>query len=190
MNYSDNHFSFDCADAVVIRERIGNLLLGAVTVGESPQVTLRREGESYYLDFVLAAPIEPVIDTALDGQSGNPVANAAIHAALDGLEGRLLDRMAICGRGKRIAKSASDTVMTLDANAFYVFPTMASLSLSLATPADGTLTNEYRFRFTSGSTATSLSLPSSIKGDMSIEANHVYEVSIVDDYLTYQVWEV
>ena len=190
MNYSDNHFSFDCADAVVIRERIGNLLHGTVAVGESPKVTLRREEENYYLDFVLAAPIEPVIDTALDEQSGNPVANAVIHAALDGLEGTLLDRITLCGRGKRIAKSASDTVMTLDANAFYVFPTMTSLSVSLADPADGTLTNEYRFRFTSGSTPTSLSLPSSIKGDMSIEANHVYEVSIVDNYLTYQSWEV
>ena len=89
-----------------------------------------------------------------------------------------------------ITKTFSDTVIELSPNTFYVFPEMASLSITFYDPISLDIVNEYKFRFISGATATTLSLPSTIVGDITIEANKVYEISIVDNYLVYQSWAV
>lgn len=80
--------------------------------------------------------------------------------------------------------------VALKPNSFYVFPTAYSLSVTLAAPSDTSVVNEYKFRFTSGATATTLTLPSGVIGDITIEANKVYEISIIDNYLVYQSWAV
>lgn len=84
----------------------------------------------------------------------------------------------------------SDQIATLEPNKLYVFPEMASLEISLGGTLDNSIMQEYTFRFTSGATATTLVLPSTVIGDITIEANTVYEVSIVDNYLMYQSWAV
>ena len=89
-----------------------------------------------------------------------------------------------------ITKTSSDTVIELSPNMFYVFPEMASLSITFSDPISLDIVNEYKFRFISGATATTLALPSTIVGDITIEANKVYEISIVDNYLVYQSWAV
>lgn len=70
----------------------------------------------------------------------------------------------------------------LQPNTYYVFGECVSLVLALAEPMSG-IFNEYLFRFTSGVTPTSLSLPESVKwsGDSSIEASKTYIVSIIDN---------
>lgn len=81
----------------------------------------------------------------------------------------------------RVEKTADDTTVSLDPNTLYVFPEMTSLSISLNTPKDTTIVNEYHFIFESGATATTFSLPSSLKVDAySIDANKIYEVSILE----------
>ena len=90
----------------------------------------------------------------------------------------------------RVVKTASDTDSELLSNVFYVFPEMAALSVTLAAPSDTSVVNEYRFRFTSGETATTLTLPASVIGDISVEPNTVYEISVIDNYLVYQSWAV
>ena len=92
----------------------------------------------------------------------------------------------------RVAMTASDTTPTLDPNKLYVFPEMASLTPTLNTPSDATILNEYHFMFTSGATATTLTLPASVlqPDGFSVEANHVYEVSIVENCMTAQGWAV
>ena len=93
----------------------------------------------------------------------------------------------------RIAMTASDTAVTLEANKLYVFPEMASLEITLAAIADSTAVHAYHFRFTSGASATS---PFTIPGAVSqpdgftVDANHVYEVSILENCMTVQSWEV
>lgn len=68
-------------------------------------------------------------------------------------------------------------------NVFHVWGTVTSLSITLATPTDSSIMNEYLLQFTSGSTATSFSTPSTVVwvSEPSIEANKTYQVSIVNN---------
>ena len=82
--------------------------------------------------------------------------------------------------------TAEDTTVTLQPNVLYVFPEMATLTVTLATPANTAIANEYHFFFTSGATATVFSLAaadgSTIYSDAySIDANMRYEVSVLDN---------
>ena len=92
---------------------------------------------------------------------------------------------------ERIEKLTTDTTVTLEPNKLYIFPEMASLTYTLAEPADASVANEYHFVFKSGSTATELVHPSTVNvGNFSIDANKVYEVSILEGLLTSQNWSV
>mgnify|MGYP005794706241 CR=1 FL=1 len=86
--------------------------------------------------------------------------------------------------------TTGDTTVTLQPNTLYVFPEMATLAITLATPSNTAVANEYHFFFTSGATATTLTLPDGIVSDMSVEANRRYEASIMDGYLAWTSWEV
>ena len=74
----------------------------------------------------------------------------------------------------------TNTVVTLQPNILYVFPEMASLTVTLGTPTDSDVANEYHFFFTSGATATTLTLNDVLSDAYSIEANMKYEVSILE----------
>lgn len=80
---------------------------------------------------------------------------------------------------------------TIDPNKFYVFPNPGQIDIVFGAAQTGVV-NEYHFRFTSGSTATELSLPGSviIPDDFDVAANTVYEVSIIDNYMVYSSWAV
>lgn len=92
----------------------------------------------------------------------------------------------------RVVMTSADASPTLQPNRLYVFPEMASLSVALAAPTDGTIVNEYHFRFTSGAAATTLTIPGTVAqpDGFAVEANQVYEVSIVDGCMTAQGWAV
>ena len=96
---------------------------------------------------------------------------------------------AVANKADKIAEvnhGTSDTTFALTPNVFHMWGTVSSLALTLATPTDATIVNEYMFQFDSGSTATTLSLPATIDwaescGTLTVEANKTYQVSIVDD---------
>ena len=92
----------------------------------------------------------------------------------------------------RIAMTASDAAPTLEPNKLYVFPEMASLTPTFAAPSDNTIVNEYHFMFTSGAAATTLTIPATIRQPegFTVEANHVYEISILEGSMTAQGWAV
>lgn len=91
----------------------------------------------------------------------------------------------------RIEKQTTDTTAALDPNKLYVFPQMTNLAVTLAAPTDNNIVNEYHFVFQSGATPTTLTLPGTVKtGDFKVEANKVYELSIMESCLTWQSWEV
>ena len=91
----------------------------------------------------------------------------------------------------RVEKTASDTTTEIEPNKLYVFPEMASLTYTLATPEDTSIANEYHFVFRSGTTATELVHPTGVNtGNFTVDANKVYEVSILDGLLTSQNWSV
>lgn len=87
---------------------------------------------------------------------------------------------------ERIEKLATDTTVTLEPNKLYVFPEMTSLTYTI-----GEGTGEIHFIFKSGATATRVVHPSNVNiGSFSVDANKVYEVSILDGLLTSQNWSV
>ena len=92
----------------------------------------------------------------------------------------------------RIEKTASDTTVELEPNKLYVFPEMASLTYTLAAPADTSIANEYHFVFRSGATATELVHPAivSVPDGSTVDKNKVYEISILEGCMAYQSWAV
>ena len=75
----------------------------------------------------------------------------------------------------------SDTTFILTPNTFHVWGEVTTLDLDLGIETEG-IANEYLFQFTSGSTATSLSLPDSIKwtNEPNIGTNKIYQISILN----------
>lgn len=82
-----------------------------------------------------------------------------------------------------VLHGTGDTTFTLTPNTFHRWGEVSYLSLTLATPSDSTIYNEYMFEFVSGSTATTLLLPDTLKwvAEPSIEAGHTYQCSIVNN---------
>lgn len=90
---------------------------------------------------------------------------------------------------ERIDMSASDTSVSLKPNKLYVFPEMAELTINFLQARVITY-REYHFIFKSGATPTVLTLPEGVVSDLAVEANRIYEVSIIDNYLAWTSWAV
>lgn len=90
---------------------------------------------------------------------------------------------------EKVPMSSADTMVTLQTGKLYVFPEMSELTIQLQQTRIDTY-KEYHFIFRSGATATVLTLPESVKSDMAVEANRIYEVSIVDNLLAWTSWVV
>ena len=76
----------------------------------------------------------------------------------------------------------NDTTFALTPNVLHVWGEVAALNLTLAAETSGVV-NEYMAQFTSGTTATVLTLPETVKyiGDDTIEADKTYQVSIINN---------
>lgn len=82
--------------------------------------------------------------------------------------------------------SQTASAVSIEPNVLNLWGEMAALTITLATPTDNTIMNEYLIQFTSGSTATILSLPSSVEwaescGSLSVKASKTYQISIVNN---------
>ena len=86
------------------------------------------------------------------------------------------------GAYAEVNHGTSDTTFALTPNTFHVWDEVASLTLTLGSETSG-VANEYLFQFTSGATATSLTLPDDIKwandSAPTIAENMIYQVSIL-----------
>lgn len=76
-----------------------------------------------------------------------------------------------------------DTTFTLTPNVLHKWGRVTSLTLALEAPADTTVANYYMLQFTSGSTATTLSFPDTVRWitAVRIEADKTYQVSIFEN---------
>lgn len=92
----------------------------------------------------------------------------------------------------RIEKLSTDTAVELEPNKLYIFPEMSELTITMAEPSDTGIANEYHFVFQSGATATALSIPDTINipSGFTVDANKIYEISIMESCLCTQSWEV
>lgn len=81
-----------------------------------------------------------------------------------------------------VVESAT-TTLEIQPNKFYKFGEVSSLNITLAAITDTSVLNEFMFEFVSGSTATTLTLPSSVKWleTPTIESNKIYQCSIVNN---------
>ncbi len=82
---------------------------------------------------------------------------------------------------KVVAQSAS--TVTIQPNVLNVWGEVESLDITLAEPTDGTIVNEYMVQFTSGATATTLTLSNTIKwmATPNIQPNKTYQLSIINN---------
>ena len=123
--------------------------------------------------------------------SGNKTSSAlGLQAALvSGTNIKTINGSSILASGNLALKpeipvvSTQETTLTLDPNKFYSFGEVGSLTLTLNTPADATIYNEYMFEFDSGTTPTTLNLPNTVTfpSTPTIEANKTYQVSILNN---------
>ena len=89
----------------------------------------------------------------------------------------------------QIDHGTADTTYVLPPNEFHTWGEVAELNL-IFSEGDSGKANEYIFSFDSGATATVLTLPETVVSDLVVEANRHYEVSIVNNYLTWTSWAV
>lgn len=88
----------------------------------------------------------------------------------------------------RVDHGTSDTTFQLPPNEVHKWGEVATLTLTLGPETTG-VENVYVFRFQSGDTATVLSLPETVKTDLVVEPNMIYECSISDDLMSFDEWE-
>lgn len=146
-------------------------------------------------NYLTEIPSEYVTETELNGKKlPNPhklTFEGSVTAEYDG-SGAVSVVIPETGNVERVEKLASDTTVDILPNKLYVFPEMANLTVTLGAVSDEKIVNEYHFVFKSGATPTVLSIPQTVHtpSSFSVLANTVYEVSIMENCMTYQSWEV
>lgn len=146
-------------------------------------------------NYLTEIPSEYITETELNGKKfPNPhklTFEGSVTAEYDG-SGAVSVVIPKTGIVERVEKLASDTTVDILPNKLYVFPEMTNLSITLGTISDSKIVNEYHFIFKSGATPTVLSIPQTVNtpSSFSVLANTIYEVSIMENCMTYQNWEV
>lgn len=81
-----------------------------------------------------------------------------------------------------VNNGTSNTTATIQPNTLYIWGEVTRLNITLATPTDDTIQNEYHFFFESGDAATTLSLPNTVLWDEEpvIFSNTKYEVIVIN----------
>ena len=129
-------------------------------------------------------PTIPTVPTKLPNPQALTITYGGKAHTYDGSEAIAIT-IETCGI-ERIEKLATDNTVTLEPNKLYVFPEMESLTYTI-----GEGTGDVHFIFKSGVTATRVVHPAGVNiGNFSIDANKVYEVSILEGLLTSQNWSV
>lgn len=150
--------------------------------------TLKAEHISHLEEGILGA------EKAIPKKLANPnslIFTGAVTESYDGSEEVTVNIPQSGGSSDTPRIETSSATQELEPNKLYVFPEMESLSYTLKAPENTSVVNEYHFIFTSGETATELVHPLGVKiGGFTVDANKTYEVSILENLLTAQSWEV
>ena len=169
----------------------GVVVLTAGDVGALPsstQIPTRTSQLNNDSDFQTGAQVQSAIAASAELPSVSASDNGKFLRVVSGAWAA----QAVPFQTPRVAMTSADTTPTLNPNTFYVFPEMASLTPTLAMPTENTIVNEYHFMFTSGATATTLTIPSTVSepSGFSVEANTTYEVSIMENCMLANSWAV
>lgn len=117
----------------------------------------------------------PIVNTATVGQT---IRVSAVDENGQPTEWEAVDM----GKSAYTVIAMEDASAEIAPNTYYKWGEIAALSITLAEPADATITNEYCFEFASGETATTLTVPGTVKWvqEPIIEAGKTYQVSILN----------
>lgn len=88
----------------------------------------------------------------------------------------------------QVDHGTADTTFELPPNEIHTWGEVVSLTLTLGAETEA-IANVYVFSFESGDTATVLSLPESVKTDIVVEPNMIYECSIRGGLMSFDEWE-
>lgn len=118
-------------------------------------------------------PVETIVDTSMSSTSTNPVQNKIIKAYIDNAVVTPVE-------------SVTSTSKSIEPNKYYKWTSaMSSLTITLATPTNTSILNNYMFEFTTSSSGCTLNVPSTVKwanGEApTIEASKTYQVSIINN---------
>ena len=131
------------------------------------------------------------VDAALSATSENPVQNKAITSKINQMDLQLGELDTAVGdkedQAIGITVSGATPTITPIRNRIYTCGDVASLTISNP-PANGA----YSIVFTSGATATDLSIPPELKmpDGFSVEANRLYEINVLANRAVAGSWAV
>ena len=98
--------------------------------------------------------------------------------------GYLTQHQDISGKADKVyVQTPAQTTLSINPNIYYSFGEVLNLNITLTTPTDNTIYNEYMFEFDSGTISTTLTLPNTVKWleTPTIETNKTYQCSIVNN---------
>lgn len=124
------------------------------------------------------------VDTAISTSSTNPVQNKAIGEALTGVA------LALAGKENAIVtEEVSGATPTITPVAGHAYECGELTSLTISNPP---ATGAWSIVFTSGSTATTTTIPGTILGLESFapDANTIYEINVLDNRAAVGSWAV
>lgn len=149
--------------------------------------------DTYTVSLTDGSSYDFTVTNGKDGADGKSAYWYAQQGGYTGTEDDFKDKLAAeyAKPTYKAQMTAEDTTADLQPNTLYVFPEMASLTLTFAIPTDTTIVNEYHCIFTSGAAATALSIPDTVKipDGFAVDANKVYELSVLEDCLSYMSWD-
>lgn len=149
-----------------------------------PDWAKETEKPTYTAEEVGALPKDTKIPTTLPNPQALTIKYGNKTHTYDGSEALAITIET--GGIERVEKLDTDTAVTLEPNKLYVFPEMESLTYTI-----GEGTGEIHFIFKSGATATRVVHPAGVNiGSFTVDANKIYEVSILEGLLTSQSWAV
>lgn len=122
----------------------------------------------------------PAGPTGASGADGKSAYQYAVEGGYTGTEEEFIEKLNQEYGVQNIAMTSTDTEVTIEpAPKAYIFPEMSSLTVSLAA---GKESEAYHFKFTSGTTATTLTINgvNAATGCDNVEASKTYEVDIWD----------
>lgn len=130
--------------------------------------------------------IELVTDTEVSDEASIVIGNTTSEGKIDLSSYAKKDEVsqAVAHKADKVlVVEETATTLAIAPNVLHKWGEVTSLDITLAEPTDTSIVNEYMMEFVSGDTATTLTLPDTIKWaiEPKIEANKTYQISILDN---------
>lgn len=154
--------------------------LSALNTAKANDADLAKVAKSGSYDDLTNKPTIPTVPSSLPNPN-KLILTGAVAAEYDGSSEVSVEIPAGGAGGVYPVIVMTDATAELTPNTFYKWGEIAALTITLGAETDG-VTNEYCFEFVSGDTATTLTVPDTIRWaqEPTIDAGKSYQVSILN----------